>query len=54
MNIVILIIDAISYNYSWLKSKEHFPYLNTISENFLNFHNHYGVSNGTRNNLATI
>lgn len=54
MNIVILIIDAISYNYSWLKSKDHFPYLNTNSKNFLNFHNHYGVSNGTRNNLATI
>jgi len=54
MNIVVLIVDAISYNYSWLKSSEHFPYLNKISKNFLNFHNHYGVSNGTRNNLATI
>ena len=34
MNIVILIIDAISYKYSWLKSKDHFPHLNNISKNF--------------------
>ena len=54
MNVVILIVDAISYKYSWLKSSEHFPSLFKASKNFLNFHNHYGVSNGTRNNLATI
>ncbi len=54
MNVVILIVDAISYKYSWLKSPEHFPSLYKASKNFLNFHNHYGVSNGTRNNLATI
>ena len=54
MNVVILIIDAISYKYSWLNSQKHFPKLYNLSKNFLNFHNHFGVSNGTRNNLATI
>ena len=53
-NAVIIIVDAISYRHSWLTSKEHFPFLYSQKDKFLNFHKHFAVSNGTRNNLASI
>ena len=54
INIVVLLLDAVSFKYSWLKSESHWPNLYKLKDNFLNFSNHYSVSNNTRNNLGSI
>lgn len=53
-NIIFIIVDSISYKYSWLKSEQHFPKLYKKINNFKNFHNHYAVSHNSRANIGTI
>lgn len=54
INIVVLLLDAVSFKYSWLNSESHWPNLYKLKDKFLNFNNHYSVSNNTRNNLGSI
>ena len=53
-NIIFIIVDAVSYKYSWLSSKDFMPLLYSRKREFLNFHNHYAVAANTKANFATM
>jgi len=54
MKIIYLLLDAISYEHSWLSNENYMPNLKNITENGINFHNHYSVTHNTRGNLAAM
>lgn len=54
MKIIYLLLDAISYDHSWLSDKNFMPYLSEYSKTSINFHNHYAVTHNTRGNLAAM
>lgn len=54
MKIIYLILDAISYKDSWLKKDTKMKYLKDISNDSLNFHNHYAVTHNTIGNCAAL
>lgn len=54
MKIIYLLLDAISYEDSWLSTQENMPKLREITQETLNFHNHYSVTHNTRGNLASM
>lgn len=54
MKIIYLILDAISYEDSWLSNKNFMPNLKYFSLKAKNFHNHFSVTHNTRGNLASI
>ena len=54
MKIIYLILDAISYQDSWLKEKTKMTNLKNFSLESLNFHNHYAVTHNTIGNVAAI
>lgn len=54
MKIIYLLLDAISYEHSWLSNENYMPNLKKITENGINFHNHYSVTHNTRGNLASM
>ena len=41
MKIIYLLLDAISYEDSWLNEHSKMKHLKNLSKNSLNFHNHY-------------
>ena len=54
MKIIYLILDAISYQDSWLKNNTKMKHLKNISNDSLNFHNHYAVTHNTIGNCAAL
>jgi len=54
MRIIYLMLDAISYDDSWLGNKNLMPNLKNFSQAAKNFHNHYAVTHNTRGNFASI
>tara|TARA_X000000950_G_scaffold184947_1_gene224031 strand:- start:48557 stop:49891 length:1335 start_codon:yes stop_codon:yes gene_type:complete len=54
MKIIYLLLDAISYQHSWLSNNSYMPNLKKHSEKGMNFHNHYAVTHNTRGNLAAM
>ena len=55
MKIIYLLLDAISYNDSWLSSDSFcMPNLKNYSRNALNFHNHYSVTHNTIGNVGAL
>lgn len=53
MKIIYLVLDAVSYEYSWLKN-DLMKNLNQIKKKSLNFHKHYSMTNNTGGNLACL
>lgn len=54
MKIIYLLLDAISYEHSWLSDQSFMPNLREYSRAHMNFHNHYSVTHNTRGNLASM
>ena len=55
MKIIYLLLDAISYEDSWLSDKAScMPNLKNHSSNALNFHNHYSVTHNTIGNVGAL
>lgn len=54
MKIIYLILDAISYEDSWLSNRNFMPNLKKFSLKAKNFHNHFSVTHNTRGNLASL
>ena len=54
MKVIYLILDAISYEDSWLKEETKMKCLKKFSEHSLNFHNHYSVTYNTMGNVAAL
>ncbi len=54
MKIIYLLLDAISYEHSWLNDSRYMPNLKKISSKGINFHNHFSVTHNTRGNLAAM
>ena len=54
MKIIYLLLDAISYEHSWLSNEGYMPNLKNLTSEGVNFHNHYSVTHNTRGNLATM
>ena len=54
MKIIYLLLDAISYEHSWLSNQGYMPNLKNLTSEGVNFHNHYSVTHNTRGNLATM
>ena len=53
-NFIFIIIDSISYNYSWLNNEKFMPKLFKMKNRFKNFHNHYSTARNTRGAFASI
>ncbi len=54
MKIIYLILDAISYQDSWLKTDTKMEYLRSHAKDSLNFHNHYAVTHNTIGNCGAL
>ncbi len=54
MKIIYLLLDAISYEDSWLKEDSKMKYLKNYSKQSLNFHNHYAVTHNTIGNFGAL
>ena len=54
MKVIYLILDAISYEDSWLKEESKMKCLKTFAKDSLNFHNHYAVAHNTIGNVASL
>ena len=54
LNFIFIIVDSISYNYSWLNNEEFMPKLFKMKNKFKNFHNHYSTARNTRGAFASI
>lgn len=53
MKIIYLLLDGLSYEYSWLNSNL-MKNLNELKKNSLNFHNHYSITHNTGGNLTCL
>ena len=54
MKIIYLLLDAISYEDSWLNEHSKMKHLKNLSKNSLNFHNHYAVTHNTIGNVGAL
>ncbi len=54
MKVIYLILDAISYQDSWLKEGSKMKCLKTFTKDSLNFHNHYAVAHNTIGNVGSL
>lgn len=54
MNIILIIVDSGSYQYSWLNSKDYMPLLYSRKKEFMNYNFHFSAANNTRSNIHTI
>tara|TARA_Y100000590_G_C15748081_1_gene1023041 strand:+ start:7242 stop:8591 length:1350 start_codon:yes stop_codon:yes gene_type:complete len=53
-NFIFIIVDSISYKYSWLNNEEFMPKLFKMKNEFKNFHNHFSTARNTRGAFASI
>ena len=54
MKVIYLLLDAISYEDSWLKKDSKMKNLKDFAKHSLNFHNHYSVTNNTIGNCGAL
>ena len=54
MKIIYLLLDAISYQDSWLKKDTKMENLKIFSKDSLNFHNHYAMTHNTIGNVGAM
>ena len=53
MKIIFLLLDGVSYKDSWIV-KNKMPYVESLTNDALNFHNHYSVTHNTAGNVSCL